>query len=248
MAVSGSSAGIVAVFVVVTVAAGCGGPGSTVDEVDQARATSSSTAPPSSSATPTVKPTGAVSPTGPAAPRIPSGWVTYRFGHLTVSTPPTWASVTLKAGKLNTRAKLNSQIRKTMSDDLKQPDVLGDLVDTKSLGASFREHFITAILMSTEEADDSITTSEEMARIAREDLYVGPDEPKDVAISTLPASPVPAVKARYTHVENGDKAVYVDYALSFPGAIVHLNLSTDIRKPAPDIATSDAIARTVRYT
>jgi len=40
----------------------------------------------------------------------------------------------------------------------------------------------------------------------------------------------------------------IDYALSFPGAIVHLDLSTDIRKPAPDIATSDAIARTVRYT
>ncbi len=246
MAVSGSSAGIVAVFVVV-VASGCGGPGSTVDDVDEARASSSATPSRSNSATPSTTPTGAVTPSGPAAPRVPNGWVTYRFGHVTVSTPPTWASVTLKAGKLSTRAKLNSEIRKSMSDDLKQPDTLGSLVDTKSLGRSFREKFITAIVVYTEEADDSIATSEDLARIDREEIYVGSDAPKNVAISTVPASAVPAVKAQYIEVQRGDKVVAVDYTLSFPGAIVHLDLGTDIHKPAPDIATSDAIVHTVRY-
>jgi hypothetical protein len=216
--------------------------------VDQARATSSATAAsPSSSATPSTKPTGAVSPSEPAPPRVPNGWVTYRFGHLTVSTPATWASVTLKAGKLSTRAKLNSEIRKSMIDELKQPDTLGELVDTKSLRFSFRQTFITDILLSTEEADDSISTSDELARIVRDEINVGPGAPKGVAISTFPGAVVPAVKAQYTDVQDGDKVVLVDYTLSFPGAIVYLDLGTDIHKPAPDIATSDAIVHTVRY-
>jgi hypothetical protein len=68
-----------------------------------------------------------------------------------------------------------------------------------------------------------------------------------VAISTIPDSAVPAVKAQYTDVQDGDKVVLVEYTLSFPGAIVHLDLGTDIQKPGPDIATSDAIVHTVRY-
>jgi len=191
------------------------------DEVDQACTTSSAT--------------------------VPNGWVTCRFGHVTVSTPPTWASVTLRAGKLSTRAHLDSDLRKEMVDDLKQPDTLGELVDTESLGWSFRQTFITNIIVSTEEADDSIATSEELARIARDEIYAGPDAPKDVAISTVPDSAVPAVKAQYTDVQDGDKVVVVEYTLSFPGAIVHLDLGTDIHKPGPDIATSDAIVHTVRY-
>jgi hypothetical protein len=218
------------------------------DEVDQACATSSATAPSASgSAIPSTKPTGAVSPSGPAASRIPNRWVTCRFGHVTVSTPRTWASVTLREGNLSTRAHLDSDIRKVMVDDLKQPDTLSELVDTESLGWSFRQTFITDIIVSTEEADDSIGTSEELARIARDEIYVGPDAPKDVAISTVPDSAVPAVKAQYTDVQDGDKLVVVEYTLSFPGAIVHLDLGTDIHKPGPDIATSDAIVRTVRY-
>ena len=110
-----------------------------------------------------------------------------------------------------------------------------------------RQTFITDIIVSTEEADDSIGTSEELARIARDEIYVGPDAPKDVAISTVPDSAVPAVKAQYTDVQDGDKLGVVEYTLSFPGAIVHLVLGTDIHKPGPDIATSDAIVRTVRY-
>jgi hypothetical protein len=58
-----------------------------------------------------------------------------------------------------------------MIDDLKQPDTLGELVDTESLGWSFRQTFITDIIVSTEEADDSIGTSEELARIARDEIY-----------------------------------------------------------------------------
>ena len=174
---------------------------------------------------------------------VPNGWVTCRFGHVTVSTPPTWASVTLRAGNLSTRAHLDSDLRKEMVDDLKQPDTLGELVDTESLGWSFRQTFITDIIVRTEEADDSIGTSEELAR---DEICVGPDAPKDVAISTVPDSAVPAVKAQYTDVQDGDKLVVVEYTLSFPGAIVHLDLGTDIHKPGPDIATSDAIVHTVR--
>ena len=100
--------------------------------------------------------------------------------------------------------------------------------------------------MRTEEADDSVGTSEELARTARDEIYVGPDAPKDVAISTVPGSAVPAVKAQYTYVQDGDKVVTVEYTLSFPGALVHLDLGTDIHKPGPDIATSDAMVQTVR--
>lgn len=135
---------------------------------------------------------------------------------MTVSTAPTWASVTLTAGKLSTRAHLNSDLRKEMIDDLKQTDTLGELVDTESLGWSFRETFITDIVVSMEEADDSIGTSEELARIARDEIYAGPDAPKDVAISTVPGSAVPAVKAQCTGVQDGDKVVFVEYTLSFP--------------------------------
>jgi hypothetical protein len=183
------------------------------------------------------------SPSPTAAP-VPEGWVKHSFDAVTVATPATWEPVVLRRNALRTEADLNEQLRRMYMENLKQSNVLGALVDTETLGNSITESFVTEIIVAAQRMESGALEAEQLVRFAREEIYTGPDAPKDVAVTVFEHPTAPAVQARYTYEEDGSKGLAVEYTIAFPTHLVFLGLSTDERNPDADIATGEQIART----
>jgi hypothetical protein len=161
-------------------------------------------------------------------------------------TPSTWAPITLRAGELVTEANLVRELRNEYLKDLKEPGALGALVDTQTLAGSFFEQFITEIFVSSERSDVPVNSSEELAALARQEVYAGPDAPKGVKVAVFAHPTVPAIQARYTGVRYGQKVLVIEYTLAFPGKLLHLDLSTDERNTGPDVAIGEKIVQLAR--
>jgi hypothetical protein len=184
----------------------------------------------------------------PTAPPVPDGWVTHSFGDVTLATPPTWAPVVLRGNQLRTDAALTEELRDIYQQSLKQPNVVGALVDTETLGNSITERFVTEMIVAAQRADSAVDDAEQLAKFAREEIYAGRDAPKDVAVTVFAHPTAPAIRARYTYDERGSRGVTVEYMIAFPTHLVFLGLSTDERNPGPDIATGEKIVRTAGIT
>jgi len=221
---------------VLTAMGGCGG-GSASNSAAGPAASSSPSAP---------SPTLSASPGNSDAEQVPKGWASRKFGEVSLATPSTWAPIELQAGKLVTRVELPRRLRNEFVQDLEGPGALVSLVDTETLKGSFFEMFITEIFVSSERSDEAAMDAAELAAFARQNVYVGPDAPKDVKVSVFEHPTAPAIQARYTGVQDGFKLLVIEYTLAFPGTVLHLDLSTDRRNPGADIATSERIVRSAR--
>jgi hypothetical protein len=183
------------------------------------------------------------SPSPTPAP-VPEGWVRRSFDPVSLATPPTWEPVVLRGNALRTAANLNEELRRIYTENLKQSNVLGALVDTETLGNSISESFVTEMIVAAQPVESGGLDAEQLATFAREEIYTGPDAPKDVAVTVFEHPTGQAVQARYTYEESGSKGLAVEYMIAFGTHLVFLGLSTDERNPAPDIATGEKIVRT----
>jgi hypothetical protein len=66
--------------------------------------------------------------------------------------------------------------------------------------------------------------AEELASLARDNFYSGPDAPKDVEVSVFDHPAAPAIQARYPFEENGQAGIAVEYTIAFPDRLVFLDL------------------------
>jgi hypothetical protein len=183
-------------------------------------------------------------PTSPAMTPAPDGWVTRSFGAVRLAAPPSWTPVMLDGRKVNTEADLSDELRKVYLENLQQPNVLGALIDTGTLSNTILESFVTEMLVAAQPNESGQVDPEQLATFAREKIYVGPDAPKDVAVTVFSHPTAPAIQARYTYEQDGSKGLAIEYTIAFPNHLVFLGLSTDERNPEPDIAKGEQIART----
>jgi hypothetical protein len=185
------------------------------------------------------------SPAG-ATESVPDDWVKRSFGAITVSAPPTWEPVVLKDNEVATTAELDDVLRKNYLDSLRLPDVLGALLDTQTLEVSILEYFVTDITVSSQSNNEPPVDAEELATLARENYYSGPDAPKEVEVSVFTHPVAPAIQARYSFEQDGQMGRAIEYTIAFPDRLVFLDLATDDRNPEADIAIAEQIVRSAR--
>ena len=191
-------------------------------------------------------------PTSPSQSRtgatasVPDDWVTRSFGVITVAAPPTWEPVVLRDNEVTTAAELDPVLRKNYLEALKMPDVLGALLDTHTLGASILEYFVTDITVSAQSNSEPPMDAEELAALAHDNYYSGPDAPKGVELSVFDHPAAPAIQARYPFDQDGQAGIAIEYTIAFPDRLVFLDLATDNRNPEADIATAETIVRSAR--
>jgi hypothetical protein len=178
----------------------------------------------------------------PAPAATPKGWVIHHFGPVTLATPKSWASVTLRNGKVVTSADIDSDMRKTYAEDLGHFGALGNLINTKTLSSWTLDYYVSEMALTMTTNDEPIHGDEQLVRLVREEPYV----PKGAEIASFKHPAAYAAKVRYPFTEDGHKGIEIDYTLAFPNSFLYLDFYTDARGPDGDIKTADGIVQTVR--